>query len=524
MSDRRVVALLLLVVAGLAAGFFTLFERYEEEIDRGASDEARRNRFLAAELFLRRVHRGPVESHSSWASLGDFDGRGASGALIIADSRLVLSDSQADRLLDWARSGGHLIVGAAPVFGDAEEPPRLFARLGLSHGLAIRAKCQGDEHGDSKAGATQSDCEPSSHEQSAGAGDEDAAEHEREDEDQEGKAGAEARGREEKRSGGSDERPISERLRDHNEEILEARRAREARATEGAEASSGENAKGEGKPGEKAEPIPPEEITRLHFEGETSTLELHFSGRTTLHHAAFMVDDPPDGEENVADDAAAEGEDPAGSDPPAPETPTPSAWSSSDVGVHLVQFHLDEGLVTILSDASIWETGKIAELDHAHLLRGLCDGSEEVALLYGREVASVATWIGRNARAPLLAGLLVLVAWLWHRGRRFGPVLPDPADGSRSLVEQIDGTARYLWWNGHGEVLVEAMRDEVERIASRRLPGFMRLSPDERIDWLAGRGGLSKRAVREAFVAGVSADEQGFIHLARRLREIRNTR
>ncbi len=452
MPDRRVALLVLLFLAAGAAGFFALFERYEEVVERGASARARRNPFLAAELFLRRVHRDPVASHASWVDLGDPDAWAPEGALLVTDSRLLLSESQIDRVLGWVRGGGNLIVGAAPSTFDESED-RLLQRFGVEHRSVARAVRGGGET----------------------------------DEDHRDRAGiGEAAGRE------GPSRSVSEALREHNAKLEEELRAREEAPAAGeGEEKAGATADRVEKPARReAPPIPPEAITRLEFSGEATPLEIHFSPSSVLRHAAFDAEDREEGAPESDDEAGSEAEAPS-----TPEQPSPSAWAGSDAGVHLVQFDVGDGLLTIVSDASIWKSKEIVDLDHAHLLRRLVGGDGGVVLLYGRDVMSAAEWLVRNARAPLLAGGLTLLAALWLRGRRFGPLLADPPPGSRSLADQLDGSARFLWSNGHVGVLVDAMRT-----------------------------GLATRAESRALSGDLPTGEQEFILLARRLQEIRNAR
>lgn len=450
MPDRRVALLLLIVLAAGAAGFFALFERYEEVVERGASARARRNPFLAAELFLRRVHRDSVASHASWVDLGDPDTWAPDGALLVTDSRLLLSESQIDRVLGWVRGGGNLIVGAAPSTFDESED-RLLQRFGVEHRSVARAVRDGE-----------------------------VAEGEHRD----------PLGKDSGQDGQS--RSVSEALREHNAKLEEELRAREeaSAAAEGDEKAGATADRAEKRAGREAPPIPPEAITRLEFSAEVSPLEIHFSPSSVLRHAAFDAEDREEGAPESDDEAGSEAEAPS-----TPEQPSPSAWAGSDAGVHLVQFDVGDGLLTIVSDASIWGTREIAELDHAHLLRRLVGDDGGVVLLYGRDVMSAAEWLGRNARAPLLAGGLTLLAALWLRGRRFGPLRADPPPGSRSLADQLDGSARYLWSNGHVGVLVGAMRT-----------------------------GLATRAESRALSGDLPTGEQEFILLARRLQEIRNAR
>lgn len=112
MSRRAIVPLLFLALVALGLyWFFTTFERVPGKQKVGVSGEARRNPFLAAERFARRMGMRAGELRSP-AHLNDLD---AEGVLVLPRGRQSLEPERLQRLLGWAASGGHLIVEAEQV-------------------------------------------------------------------------------------------------------------------------------------------------------------------------------------------------------------------------------------------------------------------------------------------------------------------------------------------------------------------------------------------------------------------------
>lgn len=101
-----------LLIAGLALGLgyllFTLLEAYEEPVDQGWSNAARRNPFLAAEQFLSRSGIGTESSDR----LDVIDTLGTDATLVIGNANHVLTKQRAADLISWMRRGGHIIVAA----------------------------------------------------------------------------------------------------------------------------------------------------------------------------------------------------------------------------------------------------------------------------------------------------------------------------------------------------------------------------------------------------------------------------
>ena len=110
MIDKLIWFLILLIAALAAYGFFTFYERYEEEVNTGWSIEAIQNPYLAAEQFLNENNK-QTATDIEFDSLSDMT---TSATLFIpyADTA-VPSATKIDEVLTWAEAGGHLILGAS---------------------------------------------------------------------------------------------------------------------------------------------------------------------------------------------------------------------------------------------------------------------------------------------------------------------------------------------------------------------------------------------------------------------------
>lgn len=130
--ERRALALVLAGVAliatvGMTAWFFAKFERKTLEIPVGASAEARRNPFLAAERFLARLGI-PVESRAG----GDLLRRlpPASDTLVV-NGLGHLNPERQEALRAWLEEGGRLVVEAKEIWEDGDHPDDLLGTLGI---------------------------------------------------------------------------------------------------------------------------------------------------------------------------------------------------------------------------------------------------------------------------------------------------------------------------------------------------------------------------------------------------------
>ena len=102
--------LLLLALLGWGIRWFLDNHRWETlETRVGVSVEARRNPWLAAERFLRRLGRS-VESQSGRRLM--LQPPATPGVLIVKHLARALPEDRERILVDWIRAGGHLVLGA----------------------------------------------------------------------------------------------------------------------------------------------------------------------------------------------------------------------------------------------------------------------------------------------------------------------------------------------------------------------------------------------------------------------------
>ncbi len=108
----------LLLACLLGAGGLYVWHKaipYDEVVDRGPSPEALGNPYLAAEHFLRQQGLA-VERASGLERLSDLPPNGRS--LLLLGERDNMTPRQVDQLLNWAKSGGHLLVVAEALWDE----------------------------------------------------------------------------------------------------------------------------------------------------------------------------------------------------------------------------------------------------------------------------------------------------------------------------------------------------------------------------------------------------------------------
>lgn len=192
----------------------------------------------------------------------------------------------------------------------------------------------------------------------------------------------------------------------------------------------------------------------------------------------------------------------------------------------LVTCALGKGRVTVLSDLIFTSNAELGERDHARLLWRLVtlDHAPAAVLLVREEHGPSRSGLVFGRGLPLVVALALLgLAAALRAGVRFGPLLPLPPRGRRSLLEHVEAVGSLLWRTGRGDVLLAAARADLLARASRRRPGLARLGPDARVQALAGAAGVSPQALRGALEDPLPTSSEAFVQAVHTLQNVRRS-
>ena len=269
-----------------------------------------------------------------------------------------------------------------------------------------------------------------------------------------------------------DKPSISESLREYNEKIDQGMTPQEI-------AESGlENAS----------------LTEIDFGDAIGKLQINFNPNRILTHAYIDESD----------------------DSPAHQ---PFSWSSSEFGVHMIQFDVGTGLLTIVSDPAIWQSSNIADYDHAFLLWILSSNKGNFAILRSIRRDSLWTLAFTNAYEFIIALTLLTVFYLWFLGHRFGRIIPLKNQSKRALSEHFSATAGYLWHRKAITALLKPMREEIFRRAHLAIPEFARADSNTRFELIARHCKIDRQTV-STIMQSKKLNESAFVSTVKLLKQI----
>lgn len=129
------------------------------------------------------------------------------------------------------------------------------------------------------------------------------------------------------------------------------------------------------------------------------------------------------------------------------------------------------------------------------------DGHGTFHLIYEPGLPSLWLVIWRKGWMAWAPALLALVAWLWWRTQRSGPVLPGYVRERRSLIEHITASGELLWRFRRGNLLYQAVRTRFIAKLRRRDPVAASQPDVLQAEMIAAATGVSPTIVQRALQA-----------------------
>lgn len=196
-----------------------------------------------------------------------------------------------------------------------------------------------------------------------------------------------------------------------------------------------------------------------------------------------------------------------------------------DAGLKALVYRKGKGRAALFTDLAWIRNDRIGEHDHAAFLEALAalSGLERgrAALVIREEAPSLAAWLKDKAPAALAAFAALLVLALWSAMPRFGPLLPDPPEARRSLLEHLAACGRFQWRLKDGQPLLQAARRAALARIAQVHPSWGALGPDALSLRIAEHTRLPEERVFRALRYERHSDPHGFTEALQTLDLIR---
>ena len=217
------------------------------------------------------------------------------------------------------------------------------------------------------------------------------------------------------------------------------------------------------------------------------------------------------------------------------------AWGDVETGYVFARLPYGDGHVDVLADFDVMTNrgsqsrvsglldkpprDGLSEPTHAALARQFLApnyGKGTMHLIYAAEAPSLFRTVLKQGWMVWIPLTLALLAWLWSRMLRFGPLIPTPAMERRSLLEHVRASGDLLFRYHRGVLLYVAVRQAFLLRLRRRDPVAAALAGDAQIEAIAARLSWPIETVRKAMQAPSSRDHAAFRDRISTLIELRN--
>jgi hypothetical protein len=186
-------------------------------------------------------------------------------------------------------------------------------------------------------------------------------------------------------------------------------------------------------------------------------------------------------------------------------------WAlQGESGIEALRVAVGAGSVTVLPRANILENRLLLRGDNPQIAVAALQAGPgaRVWIIADNHPTGLLAWSWDHGAAAVLAGLAALLLWLWRASDRFGPRALAPGLARRSMVEQIRGTAAFLWQRSPGALHAAQLR-ALEDVARRQLRGYAQLDRADRAQALATASGVAALTITQAMNFGAAPNPRG---------------
>jgi hypothetical protein len=199
-------------------------------------------------------------------------------------------------------------------------------------------------------------------------------------------------------------------------------------------------------------------------------------------------------------------------------------------GGRIVEIQQGKGRVTIISNFDFLVRKQLAEADHAEFIWDLITGDRAsppvVKMALRNENSGLGAWLYQNAWMALIAGVTLLLLWIWRVLPRFGPLAASPSLARRSIREHLHAAGRFLAKHTEWDALVSPARQRLLTQLTRQMPRLGAMDMRTQVETIARALEITDEEVaRTLFVKAASRRDAfyalaGIIKLQRRLHEV----
>lgn len=185
------------------------------------------------------------------------------------------------------------------------------------------------------------------------------------------------------------------------------------------------------------------------------------------------------------------------------ETRQPLFILKNQYGIYGLGFKIENGHIILLTDLEFITNNSLPKHQHALFLWRLVTYPQKPNQVWlfldsYKSFPSLLQFLWQHAWFVFISGAILLIFWLWHRGQRFGSILPSSFPQRRSLLEHIDASGYFMWQHQLGGILLKNIQQSILVHIQLFHPQWSQLTATELSEQLVQLTDLSSEKIERA--------------------------
>ncbi len=188
-----------------------------------------------------------------------------------------------------------------------------------------------------------------------------------------------------------------------------------------------------------------------------------------------------------------------------------------------VQFKYDEGLVSVFRDTHFFLNNSLIDYDHALFandLFGLNNFADKLWIVMQPRMPHFTELIWDYYRKVVISCMLLLIVFLFWKGRRFGPIKTMEVASRRSLLEQIHAAGLFAVKTRSLDMSIERVRKDLQRKIERKHPTILFEIGGDIFGEISKITGMDRSEIKYAFTFSVNNQQIEFLNIIKLLQKI----
>lgn len=165
----------------------------------------------------------------------------------------------------------------------------------------------------------------------------------------------------------------------------------------------------------------------------------------------------------------------------------------NDYSDSFAQYQVGEGMVTIVTDMSVWKNHTIDDHDHAMFLYQLVGGGETVLFLYNTVQPSLWSTMKELIPNVIISFIVLIAVLLFSASWRKGSPRKDDERIQRELMQHIEAAGEFNYRNDVGLSLLKQLTESLDSRLRKSIHQYGSLSDAKKIEKLSHLIGIDKQ-------------------------------